>query len=106
AFIGQLLLVDHDGPLDRRDGFGVAVSLVGVSSSGFGPFFGFGVAVLLVLRRRWLAAVVAVVPQALAWMWWWHLWGADPAAGDGTPGIRFLIHWVEFGLWSVFGSMS
>ena len=71
AFLGQMLLVDHDGPLDRRDGFGVLVSLVGVSSSGFGPFFGFGVGLLLVLRRRWLAAVVAVVPQALAWIWWW-----------------------------------
>ena len=71
AFLGQLLLVDHDGPLDRRDGFGVLVSLIGVSSSGFGPFFGFGVGLLLVLRRRWLAAVVAVVPQALAWIWWW-----------------------------------
>jgi len=25
AFLGQMLLVDHDGPLDRRDGFGVLV---------------------------------------------------------------------------------
>jgi len=80
AFLGHMLLVDHDGPLDRRDGFGVLVSLIGVSSSGFGPFFGFGVGLLLVLRRRWLAAVVAVVPQALAFVWWWTVWGADPAA--------------------------
>jgi hypothetical protein len=106
AFLGQMLLVDHDGPLDRRDGFGVLVSLVGVSSSGFGPFFGFGVGLLLVLRRRWLAAVVAVVPQALAWIWWWLTWGADPAAGDGTASVRFVVNWVEHGLWAVFGSMS
>ena len=106
AFLGQMLLVDHDGPLDRRDGFGVLVSLIGVSSSGFGPFFGFGVGLLLVLRRRWLAAVVAVVPQALAWIWWWSTWGADPAGGDGTASVRFVAHWVEHGLWAVFGSLS
>jgi hypothetical protein len=106
AFLGQMLLVDHDGPLDRRDGFGVLVSLIGVSSSGFGPFFGFGVGVLLVLRRRWLAAVVAVVPQALAWSWWWLTWGADPAAGDGRASMRFVVDWVEHGLWAVFGSLS
>ena len=106
AFLGQLLLVDHDGPLDRRDGFGVLVSLIGVSSSGFGPFFGFGVGLLLVLRRRWLAAVVAVVPQALAWIWWWLTWGADPAGGDGTASLRFVVNWVEHGLWAVFGSLS
>ncbi|HZB40152.1 MAG TPA: hypothetical protein VE487_04260 [Ilumatobacter sp.] len=106
AFLGQMLLVDHDGPLDRRDGFGVLVSLIGVSSSGFGPFFGFGVGLLLVLRRRWLAAVVAVVPQALAFVWWWTTWGADPVADSGTADARFVIDWVEHGLWAVFGSLS
>jgi hypothetical protein len=106
AFLGQLLLVDHDGPLDRRDGFGVLVSLIGVSSSGFGPFFGFGVGLLLVLRRRWLAAVVAVVPQALAWIWWWLTWGADPAADRGSASVRFVVDWTEHGLWAVFGSLT
>jgi hypothetical protein len=105
AFLGQMLLVDHDGPIDRRDGFGVLVSLIGVSSSGFGPFFGFGVAALLVLRRRWLAAVVAVVPQALAWIWWWSTWGSDPP-GDRAANMRFVVDWVEHGLWAVFGSLS
>jgi hypothetical protein len=106
AFLGQLLLVDHDGPLDRRDGFGVLVSLIGVSSSGFGPFFGFGVGLLLVLRRRWIAAAVAVVPQALAWIWWWSTWGADPAGSGGTASTRFVADWVEHGLWAVFGSLT
>jgi hypothetical protein len=106
AFLGQLLLVDHEGPLDRRDALGVVVSLIGVSSSGFGPFFGFGVGLLLVLRRRWLAAVVAVVPQAVAFVWWWLTWGADPAADRGSTNLRFVIDWTEHGLWAVFGSLS
>jgi hypothetical protein len=106
AFLGQLLLVDHEGPIDRRDGFGVLVSLIGVSSSGFGPFFAFGVGLLLVLRRRWLAGVVAVVPQALAWIWWWFTWGADPVSAKGSASLRFIVDWVEHGVWAVFGSLS
>ncbi len=105
AFLGQSLLVDHDGPVDRRDWIGAGISLIGVSSSGFGPFFAFGVGLLLVLRRRWQAAAVAVVPQAVVWAWWWLTWGADPAGGDGMASLRFIVHWVEFGVWSSFGSL-
>ena len=105
AFLGQSLLVDHDGPVDRRDWIGAGISLIGVSSSGFGPFFAFGVGLMLALRRRWKAAAIAVVPQAVAWCWWWLTWGSDPVGGDGTAGVRFVVHWVEFGVWSTFGSM-
>jgi hypothetical protein len=52
-----------------------------------------------------LAAIVAVVPQALAWSWWWLTWGADPA-GDSTASLRFVVDWTEHGLWAVFGSMA
>jgi hypothetical protein len=105
AFLAQMLLVDHEGPVDRRDWTGAGISLIGVSSSGFGPFFGFGVGLLLALRRRWTAAAVAVVPQALAWSWWWLTWGADPAGDPGDPSVRFVISFVQFGVWSTFGSL-
>ena len=81
AFLVQLWLVDHDGPPNRRDAFGVVAGLVAVSSSGFGPFFIVGVLVFMVLRRRWMAAAIATVPAALASAWWWLFWGRDPA-GD------------------------
>ncbi len=105
AFLAQMLLVDHDGPVDRRDWAGSGISLIGVSSSGFGPFFGFGVAVLLVLRRRWTAAAIAVVPQAVAWSWWWLTWGADPAGDAGSAGLGFVRGFVQYGLWSTLGGM-
>jgi hypothetical protein len=106
AFLAQLLLVDHDGPLDRRDSIGAAISLIGVSSSGFGPFFAFGVGLLLALRRRWQAAAVAVVPQALLLGWWWLTWGDDPA-GDrtGTAGPEFIARFTIEGLASTLGSL-
>ena len=77
-----------------------------MSSSGFGPFFGFGVAVLLVLRRRWRAAAIAVGPQAVAWLWWWYTWGADPAGAPGNAGPRFVWSFVQQGVWSTFGSIN
>lgn len=77
CFLGQLLLADHDGPLDRRDVLGAVLGLVSVTSSGFGPIFMVGVAVLLVLRRRWLALVVGVGPQAVAYAWWTLWWARD-----------------------------
>jgi hypothetical protein len=105
AFLAQTLLVDHDGPVDRRDWAGAGASLIGVSSSGFGPFFGFGVAMLLVLRRRWTAAAIAVIPQAVAWGWWWLTWGADPAGDAGNAGMGFVKDFVQFGVWSTLSSL-
>lgn len=89
AFLAQLLLVDHDGPPDRRDALGAAIGVIGVMSSGFGPFFIVGVGLLLVLRKRWLAAVIAVVPQGLAYAWWAITWGAD-VASETITGPRTL----------------
>lgn len=98
AFLAQLLLVDHDGPIDRRDWAGAGVSLIGVSSSGFGPFFALGVGVLLAMRCRWAALAVAVGPQAAALGWWWLTWGDDPAGDAGHAGPRFVVRFVESGV--------
>lgn len=106
AFLAHLLLVDHDGRLDRRDWIGAGISLIGVSSSGFGPFFAFGVGVLLVARRRWKAAAVAVIPQAIAWSWWWLTWGADPAGQQGEATVISVLRFARLGLVSTFASMT
>jgi len=106
AFLGHLLLADHDGPLDRRDAAGSVLGFISVSSSGFGPFFLFGTLVLLVLRRRWLAAAVAVVPQTIALGWWWLTWGADPAGEQGSAGPSFVIDFLRIGANSTLGSMT
>jgi hypothetical protein len=106
AFLGQTLLVDHEGPVDRRDAIGAGLGVIGVSSSGFGVFFGFGVGLLLALRRRWRAAVVAVAPQAVALGWWWLTWGDDPAGDAGTAGLRFVVNWTKTGVAGTFTSLT
>jgi hypothetical protein len=85
CFVAQLLLCDHDGPPDRRDWVGAALGVIGVASSGFGPFMIVGLVVFLASRRRWKALVIGVVPQALAYLWWYFTWQEDLAA-DTNPG--------------------
>jgi hypothetical protein len=81
AFLAVVVLVDHDGGPDRRDVLAAVVGLVGVTSSGFGPFFVAGAAVFVVLRRRgWTTLAVVVGPQALAFGLWYLTWYEDPVA--------------------------
>jgi hypothetical protein len=90
AFLLHLLLVDHPGPADRRDVVGAVVAVVGVMSSGFGPFFLMGVACLLILRRRWIPLAIATIPQAVALAWWWLAWGRDspePSTGGSAAQV-------------------
>src|SRR5690606_17763471 len=98
CFLGQLLLVDHAGPIDRRDVAGAALGLVGGMTSGFGPIFMVGLAVLLVLRRRWMALLVGVGPQAIAYAWWMLAWNSDAPnavpAGDRSQVPAYVVRGV------------
>ena len=105
AFLVHLMLIDHDGSPDYRDGLGVIAGLVAVSSSGFGPFFIVGTLVFTVLRRRWMAAAIATIPTALASAWWWLFWGSDPA-GDSSRSFTQMPAYVNRGLESVFQGIT
>ncbi len=105
CFLAQLLLADHDGPVDRRDIAGAALGLLSVMTSGFGPIFMAGVAVLLVLRRRWWALAVGVGPQAVAYAWWTWRWNAD-ARTAVPPGDRSQVPtYVVRGVSSTFEAL-
>lgn len=112
CFLGQLLLADHDGPVDRRDLAGAALGLIGVMTSGFGPTFAVGLTVLLALRRRWAALAVGVGPQAVVYLWWLVAWGNE-APSNVPPGNRalvpsFVVHGIDATFTSlvVFASLS
>jgi hypothetical protein len=102
AFLAQLVLVDHDGPLDWRDIAAALVAIIGVASSGFGPFFLFGAALMIVLRRRWWA-LFTVVPAALAWLWWFVAYSTDQAA-KRNPGSRARV--PEFAINGLIGTFD
>jgi hypothetical protein len=90
GFLAQLWLTDRAHESARATGgigrFDIAAALCGlvvVSSSGFGPFYVFGVALWLALLRRWVQLAVVVGPQSLALAWWWRTYGADPVGATG-----------------------
>jgi hypothetical protein len=104
-FLAQLLLVDHDGPLDRRDYLGAVFGVLGMMTSGFGPIFMTGIAALLILRRNWRSLAVAVVPQALVFLWWLLRWASDNAA-DKRPGDKAQVPaFVVRGVTATFEAM-
>lgn len=106
GFLAHLSLIDHDGPPDRRDAFGVVAGLVAVSSSGFGPFFILGTLAFTVLRRRWKSAAIATIPTALASAWWWLFWGRDPAGDSNRGSWSQLPAYVNRGLDAVFQGLT
>ena len=105
AFLAAILLVDHEGPVDRRDILASVLAVVGVMSSGFAPIFIGGIVVLMVLRRRWLALAVVALPQTLAYLWWYAFWesGSPSAVEQGSRGL--IPAFVAQGLGSTMRSL-
>lgn len=66
----QLLLADHDGPLDRRDAFGLVAGLGSVLCSDVALVMIAAVGIALILARRWRAAALHVVPLAVIFAGW------------------------------------
>lgn len=106
AFVAQLLLADHEGPSDRRDWIGAGVGLIGVMSSGFGPFFVGGIGLLLLIRRRWAALAINCGPMALAYLWWSLKWGGDNAADAAGRPLGRLPDFVYTGITAVFEGLT
>lgn len=106
AFFAHLLLVDHDGPVGRRDAIGAVVGIVGVSSSAFGPFYAAAVFAVLAWRRRWTAAAVAVGPQALIYSWWLFTWGSDPAGESGDASATGAVRFARLAITATFNAMT
>jgi hypothetical protein len=75
--LAQLLLADHDGPVDRRDWFALGCGVLGLLSSGLAPLFIAVTGVVVLVRRGWRAAVIQTVPLGVAYATWWVAIGPD-----------------------------
>jgi len=106
AFLAMLLLVDHEGPADRRDLAAAALGVLSITSSGFGPFFLVGIGVLLGLRRRWRAVAITVVPQGLLYGWWWLTWGADPVGATSSHSLTGSIKYARLALTATLNGVT
>jgi hypothetical protein len=73
----QLLLADHDGPVDRRDAFALVAGLAGLMCSGIALAMVAGVGVAMFVRRGWRVALLQTVPLYAVYLVWWLAFGRD-----------------------------
>lgn len=73
AGLGQIVLADHDGPIDRRDWFGLGAGLLALMTSGQAPSLIIGTGIVCLLRRRWWPAAFHTVPLGALYLVWVQL---------------------------------
>ncbi len=69
--LAQLLLADHDGPVDRRDWLALLAGLAALMSSGIGVTMVAVVGLAMLVRRGWRAAALQTLPLGVAYLLWY-----------------------------------
>lgn len=103
----QLLLADHDGPIDRRDWLGLFVGIAGLLCSGFAVTMAVVVGIATLARRDWRAAAFHTVPLGVLYVLWWFGFARDEYAGKvfNTP-LGLLLRFVIVGFGAAFRAMG
>jgi hypothetical protein len=89
-----LLLADHDGPLDRRDRFGLAAGAAALLCSGVAITMIVVVGIAVFIRRGIRIAAVHTVPFAVAYLVWFSTMGRDAYTASGTnvgDKVKFIV---------------
>jgi hypothetical protein len=91
----HLILADHDGPLDRRDGLGLFAGLLGLLCSGVAITMILVVGLSALIRRGWRAAAFHIVPLGLLYLVWWFAFGRGSYSKTlGSPWDVLRFVWI------------
>jgi hypothetical protein len=93
--LGQIVLADHDGPLDWRDALAVAAGVLALLSSGVGVTMAITAGLAIFLRRGWRVALVQTGPLAAAYLVWWLVERPTFSSEFGRPSVATLFRWVR-----------
>ena len=101
--LGQLLLADHDAPLDRRDWLGLLCGFASIMCSAVGLTMVFVVGLAVLLRRGWRLALFHTAPLAIVFV----IWLAAAPSGQSTAGLQAsslsgVLRFVAVGLKAAF----
>jgi len=99
----QLLLVDHDGGVDRRDWLGIAAGMLGLMCSGVAVTMIVVVAIAALLRRSWRVAALHSTPILVYAAWWLHYSHGKYAF---TGSARQIFDWCVSGAAGVFDALG
>lgn len=108
--LGQVLLLDHDGPVDRRDAIGLGLGLLAIMSSGIGVTMVVVAGVAALLRRGWRVALLHTVPLGAVYLvWWWIEQPAttgNPLRGSTYDTAHAIASFVVVGVGATFGAVA
>lgn len=105
--LGQMLLADHDGPVDRRDWLALLAGFAGLLCSGVAVTMTIIVGIAMLLRRGWRVALLQTVPLAVAYLVWTSV--APEGQGAGVYRTQSPVQVVKFiaiGIGSAFGRLG
>jgi hypothetical protein len=101
----QLLLADHDGPVDRRDWFGLVAGFAGLLCSGVAVSMVIVVGLATLVRRGRRVAALHTVPLGLTYLVWWISVGREDYANRDIS-IAQLVRFVRVGVAAAFDAMG
>ncbi|MBC7859724.1 MAG: hypothetical protein H7Z39_13325, partial [Burkholderiaceae bacterium] len=108
--LAQVLLADHDGPLDHRDWFGLLAGLAGLMCSGVSITMVVVVGAAVFLRRGrhgWRVASFHTVPLAGVYLVWLVLAPEGQSAGNyRSHSLPEILRFVGIGIQSAFARMG
>jgi hypothetical protein len=103
--ITQLLLADHDGPLDRRDWIALLAGFLGLLCSGVAVTMTIVVGLAMLIRRGWRIALFQTAPLGAVYAAWWLVYARnDYKARAGSVGL--VLRFVANGLWGTFDALG
>jgi len=108
--LSQLLLADHDGPIDRRDWAGLLAGFCGLACSGVALTMTVVVALAVLLRRGrrgWRVALFHAAPLAVAYA----LWSKLAPKGQNAENYRShspaqILRFVAVGIEAAFARLG
>jgi hypothetical protein len=105
--LAHLLLADHDGPADRRDGLGLLAGLAGMLFSGVAVTMVVVVGLAVLARRGWRVALLHTVPLGALYLVWLAAIGTEGGRLPLTrPTASEAARFVAVGLRATFGGLG
>lgn len=101
--LAQLLLADHDGPIDRRDWLGLVAGFAGLLCSGVALTMTFVVGLATLSRRGWRVALFHTAPLAGAYLvWLWTAPKGEATASSRASSVLDVVKFVRAGAQATF----